>query len=356
MSQFRLASFSILLSGVVLVIGGCGRKSPPPANPQASTLASIVVESVHAPLERTVDGTIEAGNQATVSAQTAGRITEILYDVNDVVPAGAVIIRLKGNEQRASLEGAQAAITEAKARNAEAATTYQRISELFQRHVVSKAQLDQATANRDAAAARLTAAEAGFATAREGVGYTEIRAPYGGVVTKRLVEVGESVSPGTPLMTGLSLRDLRVNTNIPQGIVMQVRRLKQAAVYVGNQRVEATKITIFPEAAIPSSTFRARLDLPLGALDLAPGMYVKVGLVIGEADRLLIPTSAVVERSEVTGVYVLDSHGQATLRYVRPGHRFGDQLEILAGLAAGERIALDPVAASAQPAATGPSS
>ena len=156
-------------------------------------------------------------------------------------------------------------------------------------------------------------------------------------------------------MTGLSLRDLRVDTNIPQSVAVQVRRLKQAAIYIGNERIEATKITIFPEAATPSSTFRARLDLPPGAIDLAPGMYVKVGLVVGEADRLLIPVSALVERSEVTGVYVLDSHGQASLRYVRPGHRFGDKVEILAGLAAGERIALDPIAASEQ-AAAGPAS
>ena len=300
------------------------------------------------PLERSVDGTIEAVNQATVSAQTSGRVAEILYDVNDVVPAGAVIVRLKGTEQRAGLQGAEAAFTEAKARNEEAATNYQRAADLFQRRVISKAQLDQATANRDAAAARLAAAEAGLTTAREGVGYTEIRAPYGGVVTKRLVEVGETVGPGTPLMTGLSLRDLRVNTTIPQSIVMAVRRLKQAAIYLGDQRVEATKITIFPEAATPSSTFRARLDLPPGALDLAPGMYVKVGLVIGEAQRILVPASAVLERSEVTGIYVVDARGQVSLRYVRPGHRIGDKLEILSGLAPGERIALDPIAASAR--------
>jgi multidrug efflux pump subunit AcrA (membrane-fusion protein) len=81
-------------------------------------------------------------------------------------------------------------------------------------------------------------------------------------------------------------------------------------------------------------------------------MYVKVGLVIGEADRLLVPASAVIERSEVTGVYVIDSHGQVSLRYVRPGHRFGDQLEILSGLVAGERIALDPIGASARIAPT----
>jgi membrane fusion protein, multidrug efflux system len=150
------------------------------------------------------------------------------------------------------------------------------------------------------------------------------------------------------LMTGLSLRDLRVETTIPQSIVMQVRKLKQAAVYAGDQRIAATTITIFPEVATPSSTFRARLDLPPGAIDLAPGMYVKVGLVIGEADRILVPVSAVIERSEVTGVYVIDGHGQVSLRYVRPGHRFGDQLEILSGLIAGERIALDPIGASAR--------
>jgi RND family efflux transporter MFP subunit len=346
------------LPALLLGVAGCGNKPPPPTVSSAASsgtiLPSVVIEPVRTPLERDVDGTIEAVNQATVSAQTSGRVAEILYDVDDVVPAGAVIVRLKGTEQRAGLQGAEAALTEVRARNAEATTSYQRIADLFQRRVVSKAQLDQATANRDAAAARLAAAEAGLTTAREGVGYTEIRSPYGGVVTKRLVEVGETVSPGTPLMTGLSLRDLRIETTIPQGIVMQVRKLKQAAVYVGDQRIEATKITIFPEAATPSSTFRARLDLPSGAIDLAPGMYVKVGLVIGEADRLLVPASAVTERSEVTGVYVIDSHGHVALRYVRPGHRFGDKLEILSGLVAGERVALDPIAASAQVAMTVP--
>ena len=351
----RHARLLTAFSGILLLMAGCGGKSPAPASGASTTpLASLVIQSQRAPLEHFVDGTIEAVNQATVSAQTAGRITDILFDVNDVVPAGAVIIRLKGNEQRAGLKSAQAALTEATARNAEASTTYQRIAELFQRRVVSKAQLDQATANRDAAAARLVAAEAGLSNAREGVGYTEIRAPYAGVVTKRLVEVGESVSPGTPLMMGLSLKDLRVDTNVPQSIAMQVRRLKKAAVYVGNQRIEATKITIFPEAATPSSTFRARLDLPPDALDLAPGMYVKVGLVVGEADRLLVPVSSLIERSEVTGVYVIDSQGLASLRYVRPGHRFGENVEVLAGLAAGERIALDPIAAGAQVVAAGP--
>ncbi len=353
MRRSRPAPCVVASLALALALAACGGKSSPAAGPGAPALASVVIQAVRTPLERFVDGTIEAVNQATVSAQTSGRIAEILYDVNDVVPAGAVIMRLKGTEQRAGLQGAEAALTEARARNAEAATNYQRIADMYQRRVVSKAQLDQATANRDAAAARLTAAEAGLTSARAGVGYTEIRAPYGGVVTRRLVEVGESVGPGTPLMTGISLKDLRVNTNVPQSIVRDVRRLRKAAVYVGNERIEAARITIFPEAATPSSTFRARLELPSGALDLAPGMYVKVGLVIGEADRLLVPASAVIERGEVTAVYVLDMKGQPSLRYVRPGHRVGEKLEVLSGLAAGERIALDPIAAGALVVAAG---
>lgn len=338
----------LAVTALIVLAGACGRHTPLPTTASTIPLQNVIVEPVKSPLERNVDGTIEAVNQTTVSAQTSGRVAEILYDVDDVVPAGAVIMRLKGTQQRAALQGSQAALTEARARDVEAATSYQRIADLYAQRVVSKAQFEQATANRDAAAARLTAAEAGLTAAREGVGYTEIRAPYAGVVTRRLVEVGETVSPGTPLMTGLSLRDLRVNTTIPQSLVMQVRRLKQAAVYIGDERIPVTRITIFPEAATPSGTFRARLDLPPGAIDLAPGMYVKVGLVIGEAERIFVPVSSLVERSEVREVYVLDSAGRVSLRYVRPGHRVGDKIEILAGLQPGERIALDPIAASAR--------
>lgn len=341
------------VAGAVL-LGGCGSKSPPAAAPGGPELATRVVRPVRVPLERTVDGTIEAVNQATVSAQTAGRVAEILYDVDDVVPAGAVIVRLKGIEQRAGLTAASASLSEAKARAAEAESNYARIADMYQRRVVSKAQFDQATANRDAAVARLSAAEASLTTAREGVGYTEVRAPYGGVVTKRHVQVGETVAPGSPLMSGISLENLRVSTYVPQTVAAQVQARKQANVYFGDRSVKATKITVFPEAATASGTFRARVELPPGAIDVAPGTYVKVGLVVGDADRLTVPTTALVRRSEVTAVYVVDAKGAPSLQYVRPGPRAGDEIEILAGLKAGDRVALDPVAAATRIAGARP--
>lgn len=331
---------------MVSLLAGCAEDGPTAVGAIDRTeIETMAVKSRTTPLERLLDGNIEAVNQGTVAAQTSGRVAEILYDVNDFVPAGAVIVRLHATEQQAGLTQAQAALQEARARELEAQTRYKRIADMHERQVVPKAAFDEATAARDSAVARLAAARAALDSAREGVRYTEIRAPYAGVVTKRLVEVGETVRPGTPLMSGLSLQFLRVSVDVPQSSVEAIRRIRQAAVYVDGRRVPVSKLTIFPEATKPSNTFRARLELPENAADLYPGMFVKVGFLVGEVQRLLVPLRTIVERGEVTALYVLDSEGRTSLRQVRLGHRFGDDVEVLAGLAEGERVALDPIAA-----------
>lgn len=334
---------------IVVAIVGCSNDKPVSTQGETAKAAyeTFAAELEKSPIERQLDGRIEAVNQGTVSAQTSGRIVEIHYDVNDFVPAGAVIMRLRATEQRANLQQARAAVLEATALQKEAATRYTRISEMYERKVVPKATFDEAAANRDAATARLAATRAAVTSATEGVAYTEVRAPYAGVVTKRFVEVGESVAPGTPLVSGLSLQFLRVAVDIPQSIVERVRETRKAAVYLNGRRIEATDLTIYPEAAAGSATFRARLDLPENASDLYPGMFVKVGLVTGEAERLIIPASAVVERSEVTGVYVFDpsNGGRTNFRQLRIARHDGDRVEVLAGLEAGERVALEPLVA-----------
>jgi multidrug efflux pump subunit AcrA (membrane-fusion protein) len=102
---------------------------------------------------------------------------------------------------------------------------------------------------------------------------------------------------------------------------------------------------IFPYAHGASNTFRVRLDLPDGQFSLYPGMFVKVAFVVGESQRLLVPSIALMQRSEVTGVYVVDEQLRIRMRQVRIGATFGDRTEILAGLHAGERVAEDPVRA-----------
>ena len=309
-----------------------------------STVAVVPVVSEVTPRERIWDGTVEAVNQSTVSAQTSGRVAEIGYDVNDFVPKGAVIVRFTDTEQSAALRIAMAALEEARARLDEAGKEFQRITTMFENETVSKARFEQARANHAAAEARSSAAQSGVTAAEEQLEYTVVRAPFAGIVAKRFIEPGELVAPGQPIMSGLSLQSLRVNVDVPQSMFNPIREIGKAFVYAGEQRIAAESLTFYPVADSITNSFTVRVNLPDDSATLFPGMFVKVGFVIGESQRLLVPVQAVVRRSELTAVYVLvDDH--VTLRQVRLGRRFDARIEILAGVEENEMIATDPVQA-----------
>lgn len=298
------------------------------------------------PTEAVVDGVVEAVNQSTVSAQTAGRVEDIMVDVNDFVAQGTPIMRLRNIEQRASLDQAQANLREAQARFLEAQAEYNRIRGVFEKQLVAKAQMDAATASLDAAKAKLEAAQAGVAQARESLGYTTINAPYSGIVLERHVQLGETVQPGKALMTGFSLDELRVVANVPQRLIVPVRQHRQAQVWRpnGGTRIAAAKLTFFPYADLQSNVFKVRVYLPAKTEGLYPGMFVKTAFRVGDERQLTIPRQALAQRGEVSAVYVVRDD-QISLRQVRPGRIEGEAVEILAGLEPGEQVALDPIQA-----------
>jgi RND family efflux transporter MFP subunit len=309
-----------------------------------TSFPTMVARYETAPRERIWDGTVEAVNQGTVSAQTSGRVAEIIYDVNDFVPKNAVVVRFTDTEQQAALRRANANLQEAQARVDEAEKEFARISKMFESNTVSKAHYDQAEANRAASIARLNAAQSGVATAKEKLDYTVVRAPYAGIVSKRHVEIGELVSPGQPVMSGLSLQSLRVNVDVPQSMFDPIREIGKAFVYTGDKRITADNITFYPVADPVTNSFTVRVNLPDGSATLFPGMFVKVGFVVGVSRRLHVPEAAIVRRSELTAVYVV-ANDRVALRQVRLGRNFDDKIEILAGLSEGENVATDPVAA-----------
>ncbi|NIR59471.1 MAG: efflux RND transporter periplasmic adaptor subunit [Gammaproteobacteria bacterium] len=298
--------------------------------------------------EQVFDGLVEAVKRSTVAAQTAGRIQEIYFDVDDYVEAGEVILRFRDKEQQARLEQTQAALAEAKAVYEEAQAEHARIKNLFERNLVSKSAMDKATSALESAKARVESAEARVAEAEERLEYTRVRAPYSGIVVERHVEVGETAQVGQPLMTGLSLEHLRARVDVPQTFVNTVRERGEARVLLPRGSLPAESLIVFPYADETAHTFRVRVDLPPGQNELYPGMLVKVAFTTGEAERLTVPRRAIARRSEVTAVYVVDERNRVTFRQVRVGREVVDgRVEVLAGLAAGERVALDPVRAAA---------
>lgn len=294
------------------------------------------------------EAVVEATRQSTVSAQVAGRVVELRYDVGDFVRQGQVIARIDPTEMEQVVAGSEAQAAQARAAYENARVEYERTKELARQKFVSQAALDRAEAALRVAEAQVKAARAGVGQATTSKGYTTVVAPYSGVVSARHVELGEMATPGKPLLTGFDPADLRVVATVPQYKVAEIKASPRASVEIPSigRWVEATGVTVLPAADVRTHSTRVRLDLPRDLRDVYPGVFARAHFTIGRARRLVVPARAVVRRSEVTAVYVVGTGGQPVLRQVRLGGAAGGALvEVLAGVMPGDKVALDPVKA-----------
>jgi RND family efflux transporter MFP subunit len=315
----------------------------------AEPLATAPVEYRVADDIYSADGTVEAVKQTTVAAQISGRVVEIRFDAGDRVNRGEVIVRIDEREVNDALTGSRAQLAQAQATLANAKAVYERTRGLFDQKFVSQAALDKALADYRAAQAQLEGAAATVSQAATVRSFATVTAPYSGVVAARHVELGETVQPGKPLMTGFVPQDLRVVADVPQHRVARIGKDTTAVIEFGNarERVTAGSITVLPAADTRTHTTRVRLGLPRYVPGTYPGMYARVLFILGQARRLAIPAAAVVRRTEVTGAYVVSEQGEVRFRQIRLGEAIGDDaVEVLAGLRAGDKVALDPVKAA----------
>ncbi|MFZ5662736.1 MAG: efflux RND transporter periplasmic adaptor subunit [Pseudomonadota bacterium] len=333
---------------LALLLAACGSDAP---QRDAAPLPALPTHTVGAEATgagRAWDGVVEAVRQADLSAQTAGRVTAVNVDVDDRVEAGQVLLRLTAVEQQAGLDTARAQLRAAEAAAVEAEASYRRFAALAGTQYVSRAQLDQARAARDAAIAARDAARAQVAQAGQQADYTVVRAPFDGIVSRRHVEPGEAVAPGQPLLSMHAPGALRIEVQVPQSEAEAIRKAARAGIVLDDgRRLAAAETIVFPAADPATHSVGVRVMLPAMADAPRPGSTAKVVFPIagGEgAPTLTIPRAALIQRGEVSGVYVVGA-GRIALRQVRPGRVLGERVEILAGLKPGERIARDPVAA-----------
>ncbi len=318
----------------------------------ADPLKTYTLEPSTMPRELAVEGKVEAINIATVTSETSGTIVEINFDINDFVKNGQVLLRFSGTSNRAAYNQAKANVASAQARLTQAESEHKRIATLLKSKTVSASQMDKTDAALKSAKAQLKVAEAQLADAQKQLNDTVVRAPYDGYVRERHIELGEVANPGTPLFTGMSLEQLRVLAAVPQTFVEAIKKHQKAFISIRGEaqhlerKIPVNNIVIFPFAKKGSYNIDVRLELEKGTAGIFPGMLVKAVFLIGERQRYLIPKSAIIQRSEVTGVYVVYPDDQVRLRLVRTGSVFDNQyIEVLAGLDKGEKIAVNPVLA-----------
>jgi RND family efflux transporter MFP subunit len=205
-----------------------------------------------------------------------------------------------------------------------------------------QARQKSAAAHRDQAQAGAAQARAMEAQARAGLSYTRIRAPFDGIVTAKLVDTGALASPGVPLLTLEDTQHFRLEASVDEGDIRFVKVGAAARVSVDALETEVSGkvVQIVPAADPATRSFVVKLELPADPR-VRSGLFGRVRFARGQREALVIPRSAVLERGQMHGVYVVGSDGQVALRFVTLGRPADDGVEILPGLSGGERLVAD---------------
>lgn len=350
-----------LFLSFVLIPGllGCSHNgSPAPAPPPAVQAAVVQSVSSETPQIIQTTGTVRAKETALISPQVSGRIRQVLVEAGDRVRAGQLLVTLDDAAMQSSLAQATAGETAAQkqqmaaeAQATLAAQTLARYQMLKDQKSVSPQEFDEVEKRSEAAqlqaaayAAQGEQAQAAVAGARTQLGYTTIRAPFSGVVTARMADPGTLAAPGTLVLQIDRDGPLQVYTTVDESLIGSVREGMKVPVTVDG--IDAVNLTgavaeVVPAADPASRSFLVKLDLP-AVKSLRAGMYATAGFPGAARATILVAQSAVVMRGSLACVYALDASGVAQLRYVMLGNRYGDQMEILSGVAAGETLVNQP--------------
>lgn len=298
-----------------------------------------------------LDAVLQPVRQATLTAQIGGNVTALHVRSGDTVKRGQALLQLDDRDARAGLARGEAGVAQAEAELLNARSALARQRDLLNSGFVSPAAIDSAETQFRGAQAGLQQARAARTQAALSQGFAQPAAPFDAVVLATHVDTGDLALPGRALVTVYEPGRLRAVVQVPASRTGGVARATQVQVLLPDGRTFTPLASeLLPTADPVSQTVEWRLELPAQAASARPGQTVRVqARAVAEraSSRPALPAAAVLYRGELTAVYVARDAG-FVLRAVRVGPAIGGQVEVLAGLSAGERVALDPVRAGLQ--------
>ena len=315
--------------GLALALVGCGHKTEPAAAPPlpAATVRAQTVESKKRVATEEVVGTVRAKLRSVIEAKVSGRIEQMLVVPSQQVKAGEVLAVIDAREVRARYDQAMALRQQAEA-------DLKRLTSLLEQKILSQAEFDNAQARARVAIAGVTEAETMLDD-------TKVTAPFAGVITRKHADVGDLAAPGKPLLDMEDSRALRLEADVPEAVVGKLTLSDKLPVRIAALETELEGVIseIAPAADPGSRTFLVKLDLPPQP-GLRAGQFGRVAMPVGETSALRFPASAVVQRGQMEMVFVV-SDGKAQLRLVKTGKRIGNEVELVSGVEAGEKIVVE---------------
>lgn len=298
------------------------------------TISTVDVEPYEWESTLTAIGSLEAAKGLEITADLSGRITKIHFDAGTEVSAGDLLLEQDTSTEKAQLRAAQSEVVLGK-------NNFERVKQLYQREVASKSEYDNANNAYQSAVASAD-------NIRAAIEKKSIRAPFNGRLGIRLVNLGQSINAGEPVVSLQSTELMFVNFFLPQQHLSQLRkdltvRLRTDA--VPNKTFEGKINAINPE--IDSETRSVSIQALLSNPDneLLPGMFTNIEVVLPEVEEVLIvPITSVSYATYGSSVFVIEPNESsegliARQQFVRLGKTRGDYVVVTKGLSAGERIA-----------------
>ncbi|RKK04708.1 efflux RND transporter periplasmic adaptor subunit [Pseudoroseomonas wenyumeiae] len=306
---------------------------PPPA------LAVAVVTAQSRPLARAVlgDGSVVAWQELVLGAEAGGlRVAEVAVEEGDHVRQGQVLVRLEDSVPAAQLAQAEAGLAEAEAALSIARADLNRAVELSRSQNTPRQVLEQRQSAARQAEARIASARAARDEARARLSQTRIEAPYDGVVLRRNVLPGAVTGVGQEMVRLLRDGRLELDARVPELDLGAVAPGQPVKVWHGTREIAATVRAVAPNVTPDNRLGTVHVALPADS-GLRPGMFARAEIHAEASPGIVVPQEAVVFRDGAAGAFVLEGQ-QVRLRRLTTGTRRDGMVEVLDGLAAGERV------------------
>ncbi|MBV1923573.1 MAG: efflux RND transporter periplasmic adaptor subunit [Flavobacteriaceae bacterium] len=295
----------------------------------------------------TTSGKIEASNNANLSTRMMGFVNKIHVTVGDEVEKGQLLISINNSDLQAKLAQANASITQAKARFSIAKKDYNRFKNLFEDNSASQKEMDDMTSNYEMAKARLEAAQQMKNEVNAQFAYVNIRAPFKGVITQKLIKEGDMANPGVPLLSIENPSNFEVITSLNENEIQQIKKDVPVSIKIKSSgKIIKGKVSeISRSAQNTGGQYQVKINLSKTIENILSGMYVSVEFPVEKTntsnDKVLVSTGALVHKGQLSGVYTVSENNTALLRWLRLGKTYGDQVEVLSGLNSDEAYILN---------------
>lgn len=282
-------------------------------------------------------GTVVAQEQIQIASRIMGYVRQINVETGEAVHKDQLLITVDPTDIQGQVSMSDANLAQADAALADAKNDYDRFGELYREEAIPKAQWDKVRLQYTIAQSQAIAARALHNTAAEQMRYAAIHAPFAGVITQRMASVGALATPGQPLLMLINPKHLDIETQVPDDVYAGLTSGESVTVQVNNQTIIGSISSLVAAVDPTTRTHLVKIDT-LSASTLQNGMFAQIDFPTAQQQGMRLPNSAIINRTGITGVFVVDGQNIAHFRMIRTGESIAGMTDILAGINSGERV------------------